>query len=120
MFNILFQNEVRMAGLEERFMLLKIEKDVSFEQIAKAIHTNRVSLSKFVKGKYQMKKEMLQDLADYFDVDVAYLLGESDVKRQKIKLSEIWLKVSKAAERKKVPAEVLLNFIESLPKPEEK
>lgn len=70
-----------MATFKERFIYLKIEKGVNYEQIANAVHTNRTSLSKFVKGDLALKKEMIEALADYFDVDQAYLLGESNVRR---------------------------------------
>jgi len=72
-----------MATFKERFLLLKIEKDVSFDEIAKNVHVNRSTLSRIVSGKLALKHEMLQALASFFNVDKAYLLGESDTRIHK-------------------------------------
>lgn len=70
----------RMPSFQERFWELKGDK--SFEVIARAIGSNKSSLSMFVSGKLNIKKDMIKDLANYFNVDQAYLLGESDIPRQ--------------------------------------
>jgi transcriptional regulator with XRE-family HTH domain len=112
MLNTLFVGDIRMATFEERFMLLKNEKEVSFKEIADSVHTNRTSLSKFVRGKQKPTKELLEDLSNYFNVDVAYLIGESNIMKGKQQIPEDYVAVSKNAINKKVPAKVLNDFIE--------
>lgn len=86
----------RMATFQERFWELKGEK--SFEVVAKAIGSNKSSLSMFVSGTSKIRKEMLEKLANYFDVDVAYLLGETDIPRKK-NFDEDWKKLMIIAEK---------------------
>jgi transcriptional regulator with XRE-family HTH domain len=82
-----------ISSFRSRFLYLKDEKKVSLEDIAKAIKTNKASLSKVVNGKLNLKKDMIEALANYFDVDQAYLLGESDIRRQDNKIHAVYLEV---------------------------
>ena len=100
-----------MATFQERFVLLKQEKGVSQEEIAECVGISRSQLGRIVMGKFRLNSSMLKKLSDYFDVDQAYLLGESDIRRQKYSVPEIYIEVAKSAVNKKVPAKVLLDFI---------
>lgn len=107
-----------MPSFKERFLTLKGEKNVSLQEIAESINSNKASLSRYISGKVPIKLETAKLLADYFDVDQAYLLGESDVRkqsdidRQKEKLKGAYAEVFEEAIDKKVPAQVLIDFIE--------
>jgi transcriptional regulator with XRE-family HTH domain len=80
--NAVLRRGGRVATFKERFMFLKVEKDVTLEEIAKAVGSNKASLSRFVSGSLNIKKDMIEALANYFDVDQAFLLGESDIRKQ--------------------------------------
>jgi transcriptional regulator with XRE-family HTH domain len=57
-----------MATFRDRFYQLKDEYDYNLDDIAKAINTNQASLSKVANGKLNLKKDMLESLADLFNV----------------------------------------------------
>ena len=75
-----YAREIRMPSFQERFWELKGDK--TFEVIAKAIGSNKSSLSQFVSGKLNIRQEMVEALANYFDVDPDYLVGKTDIKRR--------------------------------------
>jgi transcriptional regulator with XRE-family HTH domain len=113
--------DVRVATFRERFLFLQHEKGVSLEQIAKVVNSNKASLSKFVNGKLNLKADLIDALAKYFDVDKAYLLGESNIRNNTNNaIPEDYIGVSKYAIDKKVPADVLYDFIELWTKKEQK
>lgn len=102
----------RMATFKERFLMLKIDKDVSLEKIAKHVHINRSTLSRIVSGQLSLKYEMLNSLAEYFDVDKAYLLGESDIPRNKEKPNVTYYEVIKEFEQENIPIDAIKQFIQ--------
>lgn len=112
----IFERGVRVATFAERFYLLKTEKDVSLEVIAKCVGTTKSSLSQFVRGKFAIRQEMVQALADYFDVDQAYLLGESDIRRKDIDdiINNAYITLAKSAKEKGISPEKLKRIIDAL------
>ena len=113
--------DIIVASFRDRFLFLQHEKGVSLEQIAKVVNSNKASLSKFVNGKLNLKADLIDALAKYFDVDKAYLLGESNIRNNKNNyIPEDYIGVSKHAMDKKVPADVLYDFIELWTKKEQK
>jgi transcriptional regulator with XRE-family HTH domain len=85
------RNGDRVVTFKERFLYLKTEKNVTLIDIAKAVHSNKASISRYISGRVPIKLEMAETLAKYFDVDTAYLLGHSDVRRQ-IDFDKEWIK----------------------------
>ena len=117
----ILERDVRVASFRERFLFLQQEKGVSLNKIADAVKTNQSSLSKFVNGKLNLKADLIDALAKYFDVDKAYLLGESNIRNNTNNaIPEDYIGVSKHAMDKKVPADVLYDFIELWTKKEQK
>ena len=72
-----------MEGFRERFLKLKLEKNVTLEEIANSIGSYKATLSKLVNGKAKITDDMLTELSRYFGVTKAYLLGESNFKVSK-------------------------------------
>lgn len=112
----IFCEGAKMATFEQRFIQLKIEKDVSLKEIAESIGTNKSSLSKIISGHLNIKKDTIEALAGYFDVDIAYLLGESDIRRKNIDdiINNAYISIAKSARDKGISPEKLKKIIDAL------
>ena len=58
--------------------LLRSEKNISQEALAKNITSNQKQISKWERGQIEPNIDMLKKLADYFGVSVDYLLERVD------------------------------------------
>ncbi len=58
-----------------RLRELRKEKKLTQQELADAIGVTRRGFQKWEKGESQIKPEKAQQLADYFEVSVGYLLG---------------------------------------------
>lgn len=116
MSTILCEDVRTVPTFRERFLFLKEEKQVSLDDIATAIGSSKSSLSKFLSGKSRIRQEMLEDLAKYFDVDVAYLIGESDIRRKTIEyfVNHAYFDVVESAKLKGISPEKLKKIIDVL------
>lgn len=65
---------------EFKNILLKLRKDrhMTQEQLADALHITKQALSHYERGTRYPKKETLEAIADYFNVDMNYLTGRSN------------------------------------------
>lgn len=57
--------------------ILRTEKNLSQEELAKQIHVTQTMISQLEKGKKQPSKEVAESLADFFEVTLDYLLGRT-------------------------------------------
>ena len=117
MFNYaICEDVVRVATFKERFLLLKVEKDVTLGDIAIAIGSNKASISKFVNGSANLKTDTLEAMANFFNVDQAYLLGESDIRRKNYDdiINKAYLGVIRSAKAKDITPEKLKRIIDCL------
>jgi transcriptional regulator with XRE-family HTH domain len=103
-----------MPGFRERFLYLQNEKNVTIKEIAECVGVDRTTLSKYVSGRTRLNKPMQDKLSEYFDVDIAYLIGESNVRRQKQQLPEDLLEVCREAANKKISAKKLRAVIKAI------
>jgi transcriptional regulator with XRE-family HTH domain len=62
----------------DRIKLLRSEKNISQEALAKNITSNQKQISKWERGQIEPNIDMLKKLADYFGVSVDYLLERVD------------------------------------------
>lgn len=62
----------------EIFEKLRNNKGVTYKEIALKTGLDASTLSCWAKGKYTPKTDKLQKIADYFNVSLEYLLGESE------------------------------------------
>ncbi|MBU5676809.1 helix-turn-helix domain-containing protein [Alkaliphilus sp. MSJ-5] len=60
---------------------LREEKDISQVELAKKLNITSQSLSQYELNKRIPDIEMINRLADFFDVSVDYLLGRTDIKQ---------------------------------------
>lgn len=61
-----------------RLLLLREEKGISQENIAKLLSVTRQAYSRYERGERELGYEALLKLSQFFDVSIDYLLGYSD------------------------------------------
>ena len=108
---------VRLEGFRERFLYLKMQKNVTLDEIAESIGSYKATLSKVVNGKAKLTDEMLTSLSNYFGVTKSYLLGESSIKNQKETLPHDMVVVIRKAMEKGISSkkiEALFDFLDNL------
>ena len=73
-------NEAEVKNLHElsvRLKKLRLEKEMTQDQLAQKTHVTRQAISNWETGKTQPDLEMLKTLADIYDVTLSELVGES-------------------------------------------
>lgn len=78
-----------------RLKELRVSKDLSQDDLAKTLGLAKSSISMYEKGKRKPSFEVLESLADFFNVDMDYLLGKTD--------KTTFIPLSHGASLKKVP-----------------
>lgn len=63
--------------LKDRLYTLRTDRDITQEQFADALNTTKQAVSHWERGSRYPKKEMLEAIADFFNVDMDYLVGRS-------------------------------------------
>ena len=66
-----------MAKFNERLKSLRRESGLSQQDFAKQLGTSKSSINMYERGAREPGLEMLEAMADYFNVDMDYLLGKS-------------------------------------------
>lgn len=69
--------------LKDRLKQLRIEKGKTQKEMAKDLGTTDVSIGRYEAGTREPKTDILNALADYFDVTTDYLLGRTDERKPK-------------------------------------
>ena len=78
--NDAFTPAARPESFHERLESLRAEADISFYKVAKDCHFDKSCISKWYKLGQIPSFEILELLADYFQVSLDYLLGRSEEK----------------------------------------
>jgi len=65
---------------KNRIKLLRKEYDLTQKQLANILKITDVALSNYELGKRMPDTEMVQKIADYFNVSVDYLLARTDIR----------------------------------------
>lgn len=68
-----------MAKFSKRLRELRISRDLSQQKLADHIGMSKSSVNMYERGEREPSLEMLETIADYFNVDLDYLLGKSDI-----------------------------------------
>ena len=66
----------------ERISALREDNDYNQTEVAKAIHVAQTTYSDYEKGKVRIPLECVIDLAKFYDVDMNYITGVSDVRKE--------------------------------------
>ena len=62
---------------------LREKQGISLDKLGEIFHIQKSSLSRIETGKQEPKADLINALADYFDVTTDYLLGRTDEKHTK-------------------------------------
>lgn len=65
---------------KERLKKLRISKELTQKQLADILHMQNTAISKYELGERKPDQEILMQLANFFDVSVDFLLGNSDIR----------------------------------------
>lgn len=71
--------------MNNRIRELRKERRLTLEELAKAINSNRGSLSRYELGEVELKQDMAKTIADFFDVSIDYLLGYTENRTNNMK-----------------------------------
>lgn len=66
----------------ERIKALRQDADLNQTQVAHAIHVAQTTYSDYEKGKVRIPVECLIELAKFYDVDLNYIAGISNIKHK--------------------------------------
>lgn len=66
------------SNFGERLKELRTSKKISQEELGNLVNTTKQTISNYETGKRNADYEMLESLADTFNVDIDYLLGKTD------------------------------------------
>ncbi|WP_319403177.1 helix-turn-helix transcriptional regulator [uncultured Anaeromusa sp.] len=66
-------------AFNERIKTLRLEKNLTQDELAKATGLSRSAIGMYESGSREPNFETLEVLADFFNVDMNYLLGRSEI-----------------------------------------
>ena len=66
-----------MAQFDRILKLLRTEKKMSQQELADALGISKSSINMYERGERQPNFEVLETIADFFNVDIDYLLGRT-------------------------------------------
>ena len=66
-----------MSKFSERFKTLRKSRKLSQQELAERLNTSKSSVHMYERGEREPGLEMLENIADFFNVDMDYLLGKS-------------------------------------------
>ena len=66
-------------AFKERIKTLRLEKNLTQDELAKATGLSRSAIGMYESGSREPNFETLEVLADFFNVDMNYLLGRSEI-----------------------------------------
>ena len=66
-----------MAQFDKILKLLRNEKNMSQQELADALGISKSSINMYERGERQPNFEVLEAIADFFNVDIDYLLGRT-------------------------------------------
>lgn len=66
-----------MAQFDKILKLLRSEKKMSQQELANALGISKSSINMYERGDRQPNLNVLEKIADYFNVDIDYLLGRT-------------------------------------------
>ena len=67
-----------MAQFDNILKLLRSERNMSQQELADALGISKSSINMYERGERQPNFELLETIADFFNVDIDYLLGRTN------------------------------------------
>lgn len=71
-----------MANFRNIILSLRNEKKFNQEQLAKELHVSKSTIAMWETGQRLPSPEKYEEIADYFNVDIDFLYGRTDIKRK--------------------------------------
>lgn len=71
-----------MGKFHQVFKQLRLDRGLTQDQISQALGITKQAVSHYERGTREPKQEMLEAIADYFNVDINYLLGHAPMTSQ--------------------------------------
>lgn len=71
-----------MAEFKDIILGLRLEKNFNQEQLAKALNVSKSTVGMWEIGKRLPGPDKYEEIADYFNVDMDYLYGRTDIKKK--------------------------------------
>ncbi len=69
-------------SFKDRLVALRKENNFTQDKLAESLEVAKSTISMYEKGNRMPSYEMLEKIADFFNVDIDYLMGKSNVKRR--------------------------------------
>lgn len=116
-----------MIEIKDRIIELRLSKGMTQGELAKALDLSASSIGMYEQGRRKPSYKLLEKISDYFNVDMDYLMGKSNIKNkyqlenkinlvtndEKVKTvarnEKIFAKFDKLSEKKKKLVENLIN-----------
>ena len=80
-----------MTSFGKRLRMLRREKDITMVELAAVIGTTQPTISKYERGIHEPDLPMVKALAEYFDVSVSYITGETDTREPYYKVTDQYI-----------------------------
>ncbi len=71
-----------MAEFKDIILALRLEKKFNQEELAKALNVSKSTVGMWEIGKRLPGPEKYEEIADYFNVDMDYLYGRTDIRKK--------------------------------------
>ena len=71
-----------MAEIKDRIVSLRNEKNITQSQLAEELNISPSAIGMYEQGRRKPSYELLEEICDYFNVDMDYLMGRSDIKNR--------------------------------------
>lgn len=71
-----------MTEIKDRIISLRNEKKLTQSQLAKELNISPSAIGMYEQGRRKPSYELLENICDYFNVDMDYLMGRSDIKNR--------------------------------------
>ena len=71
-----------MGNFKNVFKNLRLQNGYTQDTLAKALKISRTAISMYERGNREPDFETLEIIADFFNVDMDYLLGRSDIRKK--------------------------------------
>ena len=102
-----------MTKFCNRLKTLRKENNLTQSELGSKFHLNKSSISKYENGTQMPESDMLEKIADYFNVSIDYLLGRSEVKKDNPIVSNAFHSISTDGLDKK-DIEMIKSMVERL------
>jgi transcriptional regulator len=71
-----------MVDIKDRILSLRTENSLTQEKMAKIFNVGLSTISMWERGERVPRPKVLQEICDFFNVDMDYLMGRSDIKNK--------------------------------------